>query len=364
MNRSIKRKIKTFLRKIWLLCGAPCGLASGDAVIITYHSLAATNDTRPETPIRIPLTVFLEHLAWLEARFTLVHLDELCVMTPAERKAAGRLCVLTFDDGWADNFALLPLLRQRKLPVTIFLCTGFTGTDKIFWWEALTRLRQAYMHRIAVHSVGALFHGIEHPDSTGASSFILEELLRQPEEVMLEQAKRLPAAMLDALITLGETSLGPAFCERNALSWKEVRTLHEAGCRFGAHTQDHVILPLADTGTAWQEIVAPVSLLHLHCPSVVTQDTLNNMQQSGRNTAAHGFCFSYPNGNHGQREMELIRKAGYVCAVTTCSGIVPADIRAPFALQRVDSAGKHTGEALLFAIFLIGIRHRLRRLLP
>jgi peptidoglycan/xylan/chitin deacetylase (PgdA/CDA1 family) len=39
--------------------------------------------------------------------------------------------VITFDDGWRSNYKLLPIIRNYDHPVTIFLSTGFVGTNSI-----------------------------------------------------------------------------------------------------------------------------------------------------------------------------------------------------------------------------------------
>jgi peptidoglycan/xylan/chitin deacetylase (PgdA/CDA1 family) len=49
--------------------------------------------------------------------------------------------VITFDDGYLDNIEnALPLLREAGLPATIYIATGYVGTDREFWWDDLERL--------------------------------------------------------------------------------------------------------------------------------------------------------------------------------------------------------------------------------
>jgi len=45
--------------------------------------------------------------------------------------------VITFDDGYSDNFTeALPLLKEFDIPSTIFVSSGFIGKP-YFWWDAL-----------------------------------------------------------------------------------------------------------------------------------------------------------------------------------------------------------------------------------
>lgn len=52
-----------------------------------------------------------------------------------------RACLVTFDDGWADNeIHALPILQQFAIPAVLFVATAFVGTKNTFWQERLTRL--------------------------------------------------------------------------------------------------------------------------------------------------------------------------------------------------------------------------------
>ena len=50
---------------------------------------------------------------------------------------------LTFDDGDADNFALLPVLQQYGLHATFYIPSGLVGKPNYMTWEQLKALRAA-----------------------------------------------------------------------------------------------------------------------------------------------------------------------------------------------------------------------------
>ena len=77
------------------------------------------------------------HLAYLAERHRFVSVRAQSP-TPCER-ATGRTVpprslALTFDDGHADNAALLPVLDRYGAHATIFICTGIVGTTRRYWW--------------------------------------------------------------------------------------------------------------------------------------------------------------------------------------------------------------------------------------
>jgi glycosyltransferase involved in cell wall biosynthesis/peptidoglycan/xylan/chitin deacetylase (PgdA/CDA1 family) len=94
----------------------------------------------------------------------------------------------------------------------------------------------------------------------------------------------------------------PRTSERQALSTDEVRLL--AGrVRFGAHTRSHPILPMCTEDEADDEIAG--SKLDVE-----------------RLTGEPCLDFSYPNGDYGPREVELVRRAGFRSARTIEPGWV------------------------------------------
>jgi peptidoglycan/xylan/chitin deacetylase (PgdA/CDA1 family) len=61
--------------------------------------------------------------------------DRLDAATGAERSI-----VVTFDDGYADNLAALPILEANEVPATVFVVSGAVGNPAAFWWDLLTRI--------------------------------------------------------------------------------------------------------------------------------------------------------------------------------------------------------------------------------
>jgi peptidoglycan/xylan/chitin deacetylase (PgdA/CDA1 family) len=103
-----------------------------------YHRIA-TPETDP-WQLAVSPSHFAEHLAVVRR-----HGRALLVRDLSRALAAGRVprraIVITFDDGYADNFHhALPLLERHDVPATLFVAAGYVGRPDGFWWDRLERL--------------------------------------------------------------------------------------------------------------------------------------------------------------------------------------------------------------------------------
>src|SRR5712692_1330157 len=113
-------------------------------IILTYHRVIEKWDETldySQPGMVVTASTFERQVAFLNEHFEVVTLGALL----AEGNVAGRAvrprCVVTFDDGWRDNYDLaFPILRQHDIPATIFLTTDFIGTDRAFWHTELLYL--------------------------------------------------------------------------------------------------------------------------------------------------------------------------------------------------------------------------------
>lgn len=114
----------------------------GRALIALFHRI---DDRYPANSITCSSTQFREFCDFFSRYFHVVSLAELL-----RRLASGadisRMLAITFDDGYRDNFRFAAAeLRERGLPATFFVTTGFIGTDHTAWWDAEEGIRSEWM---------------------------------------------------------------------------------------------------------------------------------------------------------------------------------------------------------------------------
>lgn len=84
--------------------------------------------------------------------------------------------ILTFDDGYRDNYTeLFPLLQKYNVKATIFVITGWLGAEKYLTEEQVTEMSQSGLVSIQSHTVS-------HKDMDTCSA---EEQMRQMSESKL-----------------------------------------------------------------------------------------------------------------------------------------------------------------------------------
>jgi peptidoglycan/xylan/chitin deacetylase (PgdA/CDA1 family) len=279
---------------------------NGDAVILLYHRVIGRGEARSRIQAGMVVypDTFEQHLRFLQEYFTIVSLDTLNRSFRGEyQDTNGRtLCVITFDDGWADFYKnAYPVLNKYGICATVFLATGFIGTGDSFWTDKLTQLcykrkGERRTHRKRAEATNPLIDFLEN--GGGDMETRLERSIKILKELPQQEINRV----------LGELSVSwgidPIPLERDFLTWDEVREMHGSGLiSFGSHTESHRILTTLRGKEIDEELRR--SRDRLLAEGVVDSSFLP---------------FAYPNGNYTRAIAELVRKRGYSLAVTTRKG--------------------------------------------
>src|SRR5438132_2394821 len=233
-------------------------------VILTYHRVTDKWDETldySQPGMVVTASTFERQVAILKEHFEVVTLGALLADGTSAGQRTRPRCVITFDDGWRDNYdQAFPILRRHNLPATVFLATDFIGTDRAFWHTELIYL---FTRTVLSRSLGEeiTFRAFPGP--------VRQELRR------LATGRPLGARDLDPLIetvkaqcdeevieelvdTLGRAVAlrRPFFKDRKfCLDWGQVRAMASAGFEIGSHRCSHRILTRLPADTANEELV-------------------------------------------------------------------------------------------------------------
>ncbi len=95
--------------------------------ILTYHHIGmCPPEERDHSGLWVAPENFEQQLAWLRAKgFVGLRVSELARVLREGRSVPTRWVVITFDDGWRDNYTTAwPLLQRYSFPATIFVTTA------------------------------------------------------------------------------------------------------------------------------------------------------------------------------------------------------------------------------------------------
>lgn len=287
------------------------------ALILMYHRVAEV-DSDPWSLCVHP-NHFVQHLDVLQQYCEPIRLSQLPLMLQ-NRTPLKRQVIITFDDGYADNFNIAkPLLERHNIPATIFVVSGKIDQSQEFWWDELDRI--LLQPGTLPPTLSLKFDGQCHEWSLNqAAAYSTEDyemyrswsalgkdapsdrhrLYRQLYERLHPLRLEVREAVLDQLRQwAGMTPLGRS--SHRTVSTAELTALrHHKLIEIGAHTLTHPFLSILPVDQ--QEIEIQQSKAHL-------EDCLGQPVTS----------FSYPHGSYTEETVSMVRRAGFECA---CSSLV------------------------------------------
>jgi peptidoglycan/xylan/chitin deacetylase (PgdA/CDA1 family) len=209
---------------------------------------------------------FAAFLQFLNSRLKIVSLAELVARSPS---SSGRVCAITFDDGWEDNLRVaLPIARSHDAPMTIFLPTGLIGSDSALPEERFSRI-------VRDDSVASWYSLLKQR--------LLESGCSLPKTVtpdtLSSYLKRLPMDVKLGFLQAAEASFTPAPAKKRFLDWDQVRAMRAQGVDFGSHTVRHVTLAVESEATVAAELALSRADL-------------------GRELGGDAAFLAYPNGSY------------------------------------------------------------------
>jgi peptidoglycan/xylan/chitin deacetylase (PgdA/CDA1 family) len=198
--------------------------------------------------IVISKAVFEKQMRFLRGHFNVLPLNEFIECIEGRKTFGPNSCLVTFDDGWRDNFQnAYPLLKEMGIPATIFVATDFVGENKLFWQERITGLLYG-LHDALESERDVSRYVLRHFPDMAIRRILLCKRDRVKEEIlgyirMLkgkaneeidESIQRLTDLTLKVKIKADE--------ERAFLDWDEIKVMAGNGISFGSHGKSHVIL--------------------------------------------------------------------------------------------------------------------------
>ena len=227
--------------------------------------------------------LFRKTLHWLKAQnVNFISTNELVKIINGELNPKPSSVILTVDDGWKGNkHNVIELAQLHNIPVTIFVSLDPVVRRSPFWWSFVNKQKSKGLGMYGVKELKNMDNNqrLAYLNKFGFSTTIDHE-----------------AMTIEDII--------------EADSFKNIA--------IESHTISHPILTKCTDSDSEYEIQKSKRLL---------EDIL------GRKIMG----FAYPNGSHGLREIEYLKKHGYKYAFTTVADYLQIEkINCPYSLPRFE----------------------------
>jgi len=266
--------------------------------VLLFHRVCPKEDyAYLEPSLCLTPEVFETHIRDLSSqRYKFLSLNDLVRLIRSANPMPKRAAVVTFDDGYKDNYEYAyPILRRYGIPATVFLATGHINAQNLFWWD-----RVGYVvHHTKVSRIDLDLFG-KYP--------LRSELDRsRTRDLLIDRLKRIPSdvkeQVIDGLADICQVRIPLDLSKRLMLSWREIEEMDNRGICFGAHSVSHTILTNTTISKAENEIIQSKEDIEDRLAKEVT-------------------AFSYPNGDFNDEIVSIVRGNGFECAVAILGRLV------------------------------------------
>jgi peptidoglycan/xylan/chitin deacetylase (PgdA/CDA1 family) len=146
-----------------------------------YHEIVSCD---PQEIHAVSVANFSSQITWLQENgYTFIGLESNLSSYLRDVLLPQKLIVLTFDDGYSDNYTnALPVLRQRGIPATFFLVVGHIGGTSKWRQGSLSTTPLLNWRQVReMDQMGMRFgsHTMNHQDLTALTSQTLSLELSQ-----------------------------------------------------------------------------------------------------------------------------------------------------------------------------------------
>ncbi len=288
-------------------------LTGPGAAIVMYHSVMDDPMSAQTTlgGIIHSTEIFRRQMEIVARHFHAVSLEDVLLFLNGEKPLPPRAVVITFDDGYADNYqAAKNVLHPLGIPGVFYVVVDCIDRQRLPWPSLL---RYAFLSSQKNRWTEA-----------NGTAWILSSTAQRLAafERASEYCCKLAGAPQDQFVETIQQELGtapPRMTQRPMMTWDEARALVRDGHIVGSHTMTHpnmAYIAEADVRT----------------------ELLNAKTRLEQELAAPTVHFSYPcpalQPHWAERTVQASREIGYKTAVTTDGGVVRRH-HDPLSLRRI-----------------------------
>jgi peptidoglycan/xylan/chitin deacetylase (PgdA/CDA1 family) len=304
-------------------------------IVLTYHRILPfefRDSSFSHNAIMTDPANFEMQLQVINKYFKVINTLTLSKTLDNPKETIKTQCLITFDDGWSDNYAYaFPLLQKYECEAVIFVPLEYVSSNDTFWqeklgflvWKAIelkTDRSNKLMDKLGIH----INSDVKSDKQTEIKNYVRTLKSKTYSEI---------EGIIKAFTTLLNSDGGSPIDKH--MSWDQLIELADNGITIGSHACSHKILTKLNKEDVNQELI--------HSKSV-----LEKRLQTDISTIA------YPNGDYNQEIGYLAKKAGYKYGFGTSYGYVTekSDL---YNLERININDEVASNKPLFLATIAGL---------
>lgn len=265
-------------------------------IILLYHRLKARDTEMSFPDLAIEAEYFNLHMKYLARKYKIVSMDDVKKILESKGKLDRNYAVVTFDDGYRDNYTYgLKIFKKYRIRPTFYITVNGVENQSLLWFDRLAHIIfSSPLDKVYIDILKKEFDLRAVKNRMKLVKTIACKLKKFKETDKLKEID----ALSDKLKVkfLGKCCL--------MMNWNQVRELLSAGAGIGCHTMNHPILTQIPAGNLKDEIVL-------------------SKEQIEKRILRDVKHFAYTNGkknDYNQSIKELVEKH-YDTAVTAVFGV-------------------------------------------
>jgi peptidoglycan/xylan/chitin deacetylase (PgdA/CDA1 family) len=256
-------------------------------LVLNYHRVGNGNQSLFDRGLwSADAEAFTDQIRFCKSQFELITPDDIPRVVA---HGSGRYALITFDDGYRDNYEIaFPILKAEAVPATFFITTGFVDVPQLPWWDEIAwMVRTSRQDRVELPPWIPASISFDEPDREGAV------------RTLLRAYKAMPAESTDLYLDAIAAATRSGRCGKDAgiglwMNWGMLREMRAAGMTIAGHTVTHQVLARTSIRRQREEI--------LGCGARLAEEMGEPMRY-----------FSYPIGKPGSFDsvtQDCLREAG------------------------------------------------------
>lgn len=216
-------------------------------IVMNYHRIGNPQDCPFDRNLFSASQENLEkQIQKFQSQCDLIGVDDL---ETALKSPRGKHVLLTFDDGYRDNYELaFPVLKSCSATALFFIATDYIDHPRVAWWDEI-----AWIIRSASVSTLPAGKWFNEP-ITIAKEYPAQAIGQAVRKYWSLQEEETESFLNDLAESTQTGRADGSLAENLWMSWDMIQEMHEASMRFGGHTVTHPVLSQISTARQQEEI--------------------------------------------------------------------------------------------------------------